>query len=69
MAVQILKAPVLRALSLSPTPRLRAIRLAPPMPKRLATPVMKMNIGRQSEAAATWLRSPICPMKNVSAML
>ena len=48
-----LKAAHFFAFSRSPVPRLRAIRLAPPIPKRLAMPVSMTNGGMASVAAAT----------------
>lgn len=41
------------AFFLFPMPRLREIRLAPPMPKRFASAVMNINRGMDIVAAAT----------------
>ena len=53
MEDQIQKTAVCPAFFLSPVPRLREIRLEPPMPNRLASPVRKMNMGIHKETAAT----------------
>lgn len=50
-------------------PRLLAITLFAPIPKRFATAVSRVKIGNVIESAASWLGSPICPTKKVSARL
>ena len=57
------------AVALSFFPRLLEITLFAPIPKRLATAVSNVKIGKVIDKAASWFGSPICPTKNVSAKL
>ena len=69
MLVQIEKAAMLLALSLSPAPKAREIQDIPPAMKIIPVAINMKNTGTDNETAAICNGSLVCAMKNVSAKL